>query len=409
MDNSVAIGKPIIAVSIAYRLSGWGFLDSQEVRDAGITNLGMRDQRLALQWIQENIAAFGGDASKVTIWGESAGAGSVGIHLTAYNGRDDKLFSKAIGESGSPILLGTGKYNVSQGQAKYNNISAAAGCAGSANTLTCLRSASFDVLNRAFNVTPSYSFLPYADGDLIQGYQSDQLKNGNFIRVPYIIGANTDEGSAFGARGINTDAQFEAYLNSTGADYNSVKTLEVVYPNIPALGVLDTVRYVPDNVTGAQFKRSAAFGGDLAFIAGRRLTSQQWAAYNVSNYAYRFNVIVNPLPPIVGVTHFQEVAFVFNNLQGLGYAVNPFEGEPASFAALSKLMSCSWAAFVYDGNPNGHGQSGIPEWPVYDNGIGGYGQDFVFDANVTSHPEPDTYRGAAIAYMNTLWKTQFGK
>ena len=81
VQNSVEIGKPIIAVSAAYRLSGWGFLDSQEIRDAGVTNIGMYDQRAALSWVQENIAAFGGDPSKVTIWGESAGAGSVRIHL----------------------------------------------------------------------------------------------------------------------------------------------------------------------------------------------------------------------------------------------------------------------------------------------------------------------------------------
>jgi len=96
VDNSVAIGKPIIGVSIAYRLSGWGFLSSLEVAGSGQTNLGLRDQRLALHWLQENIGAFGGDPSKVTIWGESAGAGSVGWQLTAYNGRDDHLFRAGI-------------------------------------------------------------------------------------------------------------------------------------------------------------------------------------------------------------------------------------------------------------------------------------------------------------------------
>lgn len=68
VQNSVQIEKPIIAVSIAYRLSAWGFLQSKEVTDSGNTNMGLRDQRLALYWLQENIAAFGGDPTKVTIW-----------------------------------------------------------------------------------------------------------------------------------------------------------------------------------------------------------------------------------------------------------------------------------------------------------------------------------------------------
>lgn len=65
VQNSVEIGKPIIGVSIGYRLASWGFLYSQEVQGSGNTNLGLRDQRLALHWIQENIAAFGGDPAKV--------------------------------------------------------------------------------------------------------------------------------------------------------------------------------------------------------------------------------------------------------------------------------------------------------------------------------------------------------
>lgn len=135
VENSVTIGKPIVAVSIAYRLSGWGFLDSTEIRAAGVTNIGMQDQRKALYWIQENIAAFGGDPEKVTIWGESAGAGSVGIHLIAYGGRNDRLFHGAICESGNSILLGTANYNVSVGQVIYDNITAAVGCSGNSDTL----------------------------------------------------------------------------------------------------------------------------------------------------------------------------------------------------------------------------------------------------------------------------------
>lgn len=86
LSSSLSLSKPILAVSIQYRLSAFGFLVGAEALEGGATNLGFRDQRLALHWVQENIEAFGGDPRKVTIWGESAGAQSVGAHLLAYNG-----------------------------------------------------------------------------------------------------------------------------------------------------------------------------------------------------------------------------------------------------------------------------------------------------------------------------------
>lgn len=406
VSNSVSLNKPIIGVSVQYRLSGWGFLDSTEIRSAGATNLGIRDQRLALAWIQENIAAFGGDPTKVTIWGESAGALSVGIHVVAYGGRDDHLFRAAIGESGSAILGGPSNYNVSLGQIPYNNLTSVTGCNSSSDTLSCLRHLPFSTLNSALN--NSYSF-PYVDGDLITGPTSEQLYSGAFVRVPYLIGCNSDEGSGFVPQGINTDADFANYLTAEGANNASASILEILYPDIPALNIPATLTFRPNSTIGMQFKRGATFNGDFQFIAPRRLTCQQWAAYDVPAYCYRFNVLVSGQNEFYASGHFLEVAFVFYNLQGAGYAVNEFEGKPPSYQALAKLMSSAWVSFVHDLDPNGHGQKGIPEWPKYDNGAGGYGQDFLFDANVTSHPEPDTFRVEAIAYLNSHWESVFGK
>ncbi|KAG5923972.1 hypothetical protein E4U53_003487, partial [Claviceps sorghi] len=85
VEKSVRMKKPIIGVSLNYRLSAFGFLGSKEALDAGATNIGFRDQRLALQWVSENIHAFGGSPDKVTIWGESSGAESVTAQVFAYN------------------------------------------------------------------------------------------------------------------------------------------------------------------------------------------------------------------------------------------------------------------------------------------------------------------------------------
>jgi acetylcholinesterase len=150
---------------------------------------------------------------------------------------------------------------------------------------------------------------------------------------------------------------------------------------------------------GYDYRRSAAYFGDEVFIANRRLACQTWAAANISAYCYRFNAIPAGIPWPIEVTHFQEVAFVFNNLQGLGYAVNPFLNKSQSYIDLSDLMSKSWASFVYDQDPNSWKgrNSSVPDWPRYDNSNP---MDFVFDANVTSHPEPDTYRAEGMKLIN---------
>lgn len=202
-------------MTINYRLSTWGFLASKEVTDNGITNLGLRDQRLALHWIRENIAAFGGDPDKVTIFGESAGGMSVGSHLIAYGGRDDGLFRGAIMQSGGSVTANPG--NNTANQAMYDDIVRKVGCTGEQDTLQCLREVPFEDLNAVFNGTggnPAYSFWPSIDGDLLQDRGSVQLDKQEFVKVPILAGTNTDEGASFGPRGINTTEQFYSYLTS---------------------------------------------------------------------------------------------------------------------------------------------------------------------------------------------------
>ncbi|KAF2224644.1 cholinesterase [Elsinoe ampelina] len=416
VENSVKIGKPIIAASIPYRLGPFGFLQSSEVQAAGQTNLGLKDQRLALQWIQENIGAFGGDPDKVTIFGESAGGASVGFHITAFNGRDDGLFRAAILESGNPVsyqpLNGVDFY-----QPIYDNLTKAAGCGNCSDTLACLRDVPLFVLNNILNTTEFNSgWNPTIDGDFVARPGSEQLADGSFVKVPIIDGANSDEGTAFSPRGIDTEADFVAVLqaNSSSAGRPGQQGLspEVIqqildaYPADPDAGIPSS-ESLGGNVTiplpfGVQWRRSAAFAGDQTFIAGRRLTCQTWAAAGVNAYCYRFNAIPAGIPWPIQATHFQEVAFVFNNLEGLGYAIPPFQNKSEAYTRLSDFMSNTWASFVYDLNPNnwtGRAEYGAEDWPKYTTHEP---QDFVFDANRTSYAEPDTYRAEGIALINSL-------
>jgi cholinesterase len=226
--TAVVPGKPFIAVTLNYRLAAWGFITSMEVAGTGNTNLGLRDQRLALHWIQENIRAFGGDPNKVTIWGESAGAMSVGYHLIAYGGRDDGLFRAGILESGGPITPSL--VNITQMQNSYDLLVAQTNCSQSPDSLQCMRELPFETLNAVLNntqnvagsaSTSSFQFSsPVVDGDLIRDWGSVQLNRSQFVKVAILAGTNTDEGASFGPVGINTTEQFSEYLTSQSSSFN---------------------------------------------------------------------------------------------------------------------------------------------------------------------------------------------
>ncbi|RYN53638.1 hypothetical protein AA0117_g13336 [Alternaria alternata] len=134
VQQSVRLGMPIVHVSFNYRLSGFGFLSGRALVGSGNANLGLYDQRLALHWIQENIGAFGGDPSRVTIQGESAGAHSVGYHFMAYDGRDDALFRAGIAESGGPMFL-VGFLSPDQQDVLYEDVLNSTNCKAKADSI----------------------------------------------------------------------------------------------------------------------------------------------------------------------------------------------------------------------------------------------------------------------------------
>ncbi|KAF2803533.1 alpha/beta-hydrolase [Mytilinidion resinicola] len=241
VDRSVKIDKPIIAVSINYRLSIWGFITGNEAIHSGNANLGLKDQRLALKWVKENIGYFGGNTSQITIWGESAGAFSVGAHLTAYGSRDDNLFHGAIMQPGSPLYYGSIR---DWNKTAYNIVSEGMSCNTMDGGLQCLREVSFEKRNSFITetgLTQAGLWQPVVDGDFIQGHASEQLADGAFVRVPIITGANSDEGTAV-VNGTLFDATLDNEEKTDEYSYiapwlsaretNTLKFLESTFPRV---------------------------------------------------------------------------------------------------------------------------------------------------------------------------------
>jgi carboxylesterase type B len=293
------------------------------------------------------------------------------MQLLAYGGRNDNLFRAAIVQSGGPVASSR-LLTPSQWQPYYNNITLAAGCSNATDTLACLRTIPTNTLSSILNstVTTGFPWGPQVDGDFLLDTFTRSLQDGKFVRVPILTGRNHDEGTDFAPRGINTTDQFLANVRSQGPDNATALTIAALYPDIPAIGIPATLSGRPSGPLasyGAQWKRISSYVGDLRQHVPRRIVNQVWSKYNVTNYSYHFNVVPNGVGAWLGSGHFREVAFVFDDTEGVGYknvvAVNPFEGKGEEFFLLARLMSRMWVSFITGGSPNDSGGKSKTPWP----------------------------------------------
>ncbi|KAE8379018.1 Alpha/Beta hydrolase protein [Aspergillus bertholletiae] len=366
VQESIKMGTPTVAASFNYRVSGFGFLSGRAFNHSGLANLGLYDQRTALHWIQENIAAFGGDPTRVTIQGESSGALSVGYHLLAYGGRDDKLFRAAITQSGAP-LSSAALIPLDEQEQMYQAVLNATACAAATETIECLRRAPVEALKAAFQ---QQFFFPVIDGEFITDFPSSALKHGRFVKVPLLIGSNLNEGAGYIASGmfgaVNTPAELRAVITGFGpGKYLSNDTLnEMVdgYLQLPNQDVqvdLGTVLISPSSKYGSLYGYSTFYIGDYLVNAPKRYTAQIWAQYEIPVYSYLFTVVPSGVSPqVLGAAHFQEIAFVFKNAAGVGFTIPPLrssDGQTESqLQDVSSRMAHMWLSFVGTLSPNNH-------------------------------------------------------
>ncbi|KAF7195276.1 putative secreted lipase [Pseudocercospora fuligena] len=408
--KSVSLGKPIIFVAVNYRLGGFGFLGGKDLAGEGNTNLGLRDQRLGMQWVQDNIAAFGGDPTKVTIWGESAGAISVFDH-TVINGGDNTyqgkaLFRGAIMNSGSVIPATT--VTDLKSQKVYDTVVAAAGCSSASSKLACLRALSYEkFLNAASSVPGIFSYqsldlayLPRPDpgNSFFSESPEVSINAGRFTKVPVIIGDQEDEGTLFSLvqSNVTTDDKVAQYL----ADYfpsnpnalANVKALLANYPNQPLAG---QPAGSPFNTAGlnniyAQFKRLAAVLGDITFTLTRRVYLNTVQPKGIKTWSYLSSYLYGT--PVLGTFHGSDILFCFG-LLGDGDA-NP----------ITNTIQTYYVSFVNNLDPNtlGSGSGRQINWP---NWTPSSPQLLNFQSlkNVLI---PDNFRNTAYQYLLNA-QTQF--
>ena len=391
VSESVKDGKPIIYVGVNYRVAGFGFLPGSEILKDGSANLGLRDQRLGLQWVADNIAAFGGDPTKVTIWGESAGSISVFDQLALYDGantyKGKPLFRAAIMDSGS--VVPTDPVDGSKGQAVYDQVVRSAGCSSAADTLACLRALPYTQYLNAANSVPaifSYqsvalSYLPRPDGTTLTASPEVLVQQGKYAAVPFITGNQQDEGTVFALfqSNITTTSQLVQYFADfylKDASLAQIQKLVSLYPEDPSAGSPFGTGFL--NVLYPQYKRLAAILGDLTFTLARRgfLSVANSVKPSVPSWSYLASYDYGT--PFLGTFHGSDI-------------VQVFDGILPNYASAS--LRSYYYSFVYNLNPNtGSGYSNWPQW----NTNGGT----LLQVNATrSGLIPDNFRQEAYQFL----------
>ncbi|OAL44595.1 lipase 3 precursor [Pyrenochaeta sp. DS3sAY3a] len=390
--ESVAQGKPIVFVAVNYRVGAFGFMPGKEILADGSANLGLLDQRLGLQWTADNIAAFGGDPEKVTIWGESAGAISVMDQMLLYDGNHNykgkPLFRAGIMNSGS--IVPADPVDCPKGQAIYDRVVQEAGCSGTSDTLACLRGVPYTKFLNAANVVPgilSYftvnlSYLPRPDGKALTQSPDILVAAGKYAKVPFIVGDQEDEGTLFGlfTSNLTTTKEISTYLSTiffNNASPAQIDQLVGTYQTITEDG--SPFRTGLLNNWYPQFKRVSAILGDLTFTLTRRVFLEVTSTLNPSVPSWSYLATYDYGTPILGTFHGSDILQVFNGIL------------PNNAA---KTIRGYYFSFVYNLDPNQGNDFG--DWPQWSKGK----KLIEFQANRNTYQD-DNFRSDSYTFLKS--------
>ncbi len=348
-DGTHLAQKGVVLVSVAYRMGAFGFLAdprlSAESPHHVSGNYGLRDMIAALEWVKANIARFGGDPSRVTIFGQSAGGAAVMILAASPAARG--LYQRVISESGdvrswrepaSANDAGTLTVeSLATAEANGRRFLAQLG----ARDIVTARALPADVIQKAEPRGLQNPFTPILDGDILPGSEYELYQAGRFNDTPILVGTNADEGYGFVLPGT-TPARFEAQIRARFG--NDALAILAVYPHATE----------PESSQAAMdVFRDQNFAWDS--WAWTLLQSEKGRG---KAYLYYFDR--HSPQATYGPVHTAELPYVFGNLTAPGRTF--LHGAPGPVeVALSDLVQSYWVNFANTGDPNG---PGLPHWPA---------------------------------------------
>ncbi|KAL8381630.1 hypothetical protein RB595_005762 [Gaeumannomyces hyphopodioides] len=275
-----ANGNRFIVVSIQYRLGAFGFLASPEIKAKGALNAGLLDQEFALQWVQRHVSKFGGNPRKVTLYGESAGGGSVMILSIARDGKTGtSLFRSGI--AASPYLPTQPYYDEDISKRRYRDFAMAAGCPDSGPVFDCLTSADSQTLMLAnANATGprssvpfgNWAFIPVTDGTYLTAPASVLLSRGAVNGKKILTANNANEGTLFVPTIVKTEEILRAWIKSNFVNLSEQNVTAILdaYPSVPG----------PDDPSSPRFETSG-LGPATAVNVSQVATGHQQRAFNI--------------------------------------------------------------------------------------------------------------------------------
>jgi para-nitrobenzyl esterase len=338
----LAEGHGVVVVSMNYRLGLFGFFGHPDLWAEGSSgNQGLLDQQLAFQWVKDNIAKFGGDPGKVTIFGESAGSFDVCMHMASPGSAG--LFHRAISESGGCT---TKMRTKAEAEAAAIRFATDVGCTG-AGTLACLRGKSAAELMATPDVAMSIGFGTDVDTLFLPDQPRTLYDAGMIAKVPYLLGSNTDEGTLF----------LPETKPATQDDYNAALTVAFGAAIAPAVANVYPMASFADGMPNPATAALARAIGDARLVCTTLDTAVRAARANVAVYMYNFDIPVpiNPPGSYLGATHGSEIPSVFGTSPA-------FTTETK---AASDLMQRYWTNFARTGDPNAGAD---PKWPAFAEG-----------------------------------------